>query len=303
MGIDLQQIINDPFAVNLAFFLGKVIPPRIAYPVCNFIGDWAASRRDSNVTRAIRANQWVARGANLGKKALDQAVRETLRNNVYDLYCLYHYLQNPEEAQHLIYWNDFARQVIKRPEFAGRGLMIVGIHLSGFDLLLQFIARRGFQAMVLTIPDPQGGRRIEYEMRKKTGMNLIPSSLSTLRQAVKRLEQGGIVLTGLDRPVPTPKYHPPFFGHPASIPTHYISLALQSHVPVVVMAAIRQTDGSYQILSSEPIEMKCDSDRGKEILRNAEKVLKRAEEFIRLAPQQWNVPLAVWPQLLENVPS
>jgi hypothetical protein len=73
-------------------------------------------------------------------------------------------------------------------------------------------------------------------------------------------------------------------------------------VPVVIMAAIWQTDGAYQVLSSELIEMECNSDHRKEILGNAEKVLKRAEEFIRLAPQQWNVPLSVWPEQLKNIP-
>jgi len=302
MRIDLQQIINNPLAVNLAFFLGKIIPTGVGVPICNSLGDWAASRRDSNVTRAVRVNQWVVRGANLQKEALDQAVRETLQNNIYDLYRLYHSVQNPEEMQRLIHWDAPAQGMIERPEFAERGLMILGLHLSGFDLILQSIGRQGFKAMVLTIPDPRGGRLIEYEMRKKTGMNLIPASLSTLRQAMKHLEQGGMVLTGIDRPVSNPKYHPRFFGHAAALPTDYISLASRAQVPVVIMAAIRQTDGKYHVLSSEPIEMEWDSDREKEILHNAEKVLKQAEQFIRRAPQQWNIPLPIWPELLENVP-
>lgn len=139
-------------------------------------------------------------------------------------------------------------------------------------------------------------------MREMSGMNLTPASLSTLRQAVKHLKHGGMVLTGLDRPVPDPRIHPRFFGYAAALPTHYISLALQAHVPIVVMAAIYQADGKYHVLSSEPIEMEYDSDREKEILRNAEKVLKQAEGFIRLAPQQWNVPLPVWPRYLGNMP-
>jgi len=302
MRIDLQQIINNPFAVNLAFFLGRGIPPGIGYPLCNLIGDWTARRRDSNVTQAVRANQWVVRGENLEKEALERAVRETLRNNIRDLYHLYHYVQRPEATQRLIHLNPLARELIERPEFAERGLVIVGLHLSGFDLILQSICRQGLKAMVLTIPDPQGGRLIEYEMRKKTGMNLTPASLSTLRQAVKHLEQGGMVLTGLDHPVFNPKHHPKFFAHAASLPTHYISLALKAHVPVVIMAAIYQADGKYHVLSSEPIEMECNSDRGREILRNAENVLKQAEKFIRLAPQQWNVPMLIWPQLSGNVP-
>ena len=206
--IDLQQIINNPFTVRLAFFLGKWIPPCIGYPLCTFTGDWAATRRDSNVTRAIRANQWVARGANLGKEMLDKAVQETLKNNIRDLYLLYHYVQNPEATQRLIQLDGFAHQLMQRPEFAERGLVIVGLHLSGFDLILQSICRQGLKPMVLTIPDPQGGRLIEYEMRKKTGMNLIPASLSTLRQAGRHLEQGGMVLTGMDHPLHNSKYSP-----------------------------------------------------------------------------------------------
>ena len=302
MRIDLQQIINNPFAVNLAFFLGRGIPPGIGYPLCNFIGDWVARRRDSNVTQAVRANQWVVRGANLEKEALDRAVRETLRNNIRDLYHLYHYVENPEATERLIHLNPLAHELIGRPEFAERGLVIIGLHLSGFDLILQSICRQGLQAMVLTIPEPQGGRLIEYEMRKKAGMNLIPASLSTLRQAVKHLERGGMVLTGMDHPIPDTKYHPKFFGHAASLPTHHISLALKAHVPVVIMAAIYQADGTYHVLNSEPVEMECDSDRKREILRNAENVLKEAEKFIRLAPQQWNVPMPIWPQLLDKVP-
>jgi lauroyl/myristoyl acyltransferase len=302
MKIDIQQIINNPFAVNLAFFLGRAIPPGIGSPLCNFIGDWVATRRDSNVTQAVRANQWVVRGANLEKKTLDKAVQETLRNNLCDLYRLYHYVQNPEATQRLIHLNPLARELIERPEFADRGFVIVGLHLSGFDLILQSICRQGLKAMVLTIPDPQGGRLIEYEMRKKTGMNLIPASLRTLRQAVRHLEQGGMVLTGMDHPVPDPKYHPHFFGHATTLPTHYISLALKARVPVVIIAAIYLADGKYHVLSSEPIEMECDSDREKERMHNAEKVLKQAEKFIRLAPQQWNVPLPLWPHLLGKVP-
>ena len=303
MSIDIQWMIDHPFVVNLASFLGRLIPTRLAAPLCNGIGDWIASHRASRVTQAVRLNQWVVRGANLEKEVLDQAVRETLRNNIRDLYSLYHFVQDIKATQRLVEWDAPSREVIERPEFAERGLIIVGLHLSGFDLILQSICRQGFKVMVITIPDPQGGRLIEYEIRKKTRMNLVPASLRTLRQAVRHLGQGGMVLTGMDHPMPSAKYHPNFFGYPAALPTHAISLALKAHVPVVIMAAIRQLDGAYHVFSSEPMEMECDSDRGEEILHNAEKVLKRAEEFIRLAPQQWNVPLPIWPELFGKMPN
>lgn len=261
-----------------------------------------AARRDSKLTRVVRTNQWVVRGADLEKQVLDQAVVETLRNNARDIYNLYHNIQNPEATQRMIVISPVDGELVTRPEFSDRGLVIVGLHLSNFDLILQSICRQGFKAMVLTIPNPQGGRRVEYEIRRRTGMNLVPASVSALKQAVKHLERGGMVLTGLDRPVHEPKYRPNFFGCPASLPTHYISLATKACVPIVVMAAIQQADGKYHVMSSEPIEMEHDPDHGRGIVRNAEKVLKQAETFIRLAPQQWNVPLPVWPELLDIIP-
>jgi hypothetical protein len=102
MPIDLQQVINSPIAVSLVSFLGRVIPPRIGYSICDLIADWVATRRDSNVVQAVRVNQWMVHGANLEKEALDKAVWETFRNNARNLYDLYHYIQSPEATQRII---------------------------------------------------------------------------------------------------------------------------------------------------------------------------------------------------------
>jgi len=303
MAIDLQQIINSSHTVRFFSSLARVVPPPVGYPACDLIGKWAASRRQSSVTQAIRLNQWMARGTGLEKDGLDQAVRETLQNNVRDLYDLYHSLERPEAVWNRICLNPVAEELVRRPEFAGRGLVIAGIHLSSFDSVMMALIRRGVKGLVLTIPNPQGGRRVEYEMRRRTGMNIQPASLDGLRQAVRHLERGGLVLTGIDRPVTDQRLHPRFFGQPACLPTHHIFLAMKANVPVILMAVIRQQDGTYHLLSSELMEMERHADRETETLQNAEKVLKQVEEFIRLAPQQWNVPLPVWPDLMKMVPN
>lgn len=302
MSIDLQQVIDSRRAVALVSFLGKLIPPRIGYPICDLLANWVTTRRNSSVIQAVRVNQWVVHEADIEKKALDKIVRETFRNNVRNVYELYHYVHYPEDTQRMMRLDPPARELIERPEFGDHGLVIVGLHLSSFDLILQSVCQQGFKPMVLTIPNPQGGRQVEYEVRRRTGMNLVPTSVSALRQAVKHLERGGIVLTGMDRPVPNPKYCPRFFGHAAPLPIHPIYLALKACVPVVIIAALHQADKMYHIMASEPIEMEHDAENEIEILRNAEKVLRRIEDFIRLAPQQWNMPLPVWPEMLGKVP-
>lgn len=302
MAIDLQQVINSPFTVRFVSTIARAVPAAIGYPASHWLGSWAASRRQSSVTRAVRLNQWMARGAALDQASLDKAVLETLQNNLRDLYDLYHNLEHPETILARTCLTPLAKDLLKRPEFSGRGMVLVGIHLSSFDSVMMGMARLGVKCLVLTIPDPQGGRRVEYELRKRMGMNILPASLDALRNTVHYLERGGLVLTGIDRPIADPRLKPRFFGQPACLPTHHIFLALKARVPVVLVAVIRQPDDTYNILSTEPMEMERRKDREAEILENAENVLNQAEGFIRLAPQQWNVPLPVWPELMEKVP-
>ena len=133
-------------------------------------------------------------------------------------------------------------------------------------------------------------------------MRLLPASVGALRQALKHLQKGGMVLTGIDRPIPDPEVHPRFFGRPAALPVHHIFLATKAHVPIVIAATNLQDDGKYHVCASEWIEMDHGPDPAAEMLRNAEQVLGVAEHFIGQFPQQWSVPLPVWPQVLDLVP-
>jgi len=249
--------------------------------------------------RTVRANQWVVRGENLEKEALDRAVLETLRHSARSIFDLYHYTENPRATGRLIVLDAATRALIRRPEFDKRGLMLVGLHMSSYDLVVQWIVQQGMKPLVLTIPNPQGGRRQEYEARKKIGMNLVPASFAALRQALRHLQQGGVVATGIDRPIPAPKVRPRFFGRPAALPVHYISLAVKARVPVRIIFPNLQPDGKYHVLTSDPIEMDPHPDRATEEIQNAEKVLGVAEGFIRQAPHQWSISLPVWPEALD----
>ena len=302
MAIDLQHIINSQFGVKLVSFIGRTIPSSLGYRIADLVAGWIATRRQSKLIQAIKTNQWVIRGAGPDKEALDQAVLDTLKNTARSLYSLYHYVHDPKAIHDIVDLNPVARGLVERPEFGDRGLMLVGLHLSNFDFVLQSMCMQGLKAFVLTIPDPQGGQRMEYEMRKKTGMNLVPASVSAMRNAVKYLKQGGVVLTGMDRPVFDPKVRLRFFGWPSSLPTHHIHLAMKAGVPVMIVAARLGMDGCYHVTTSEPIEMESDPDHEKGVVRNAERVLKEAEKFILQAPEQWSMSLPVWPDFMDNIP-
>ena len=302
MAINLQRINDSPFIISLISTLGRALPLQVGHSLADFAAGQIANRRDSKLVRAVRTNQWVVRGESLEKDALDRAVLETLRHSARSIFDLYHYIQNPEATRQLFVLDSTTRQLVQRPEFDRRGLMLVGLHLSSFDLALHWLYRLGLRPLVLTIPDPQGGRRSEYERRKRTGINLVPGSIGAIRQAFRFLQLGGVVVTGIDRPVPGQKVCPRFFGRPAALPMEHIFLATKAHVPVMVIVTNLQPDGKYHLLTSELIEMDSHPNREVEALQNAEKVLGVAKPFIQQAPQQWTISLPVWPEILDLVP-
>jgi phosphatidylinositol dimannoside acyltransferase len=289
MGIDLQQVINSPQSLRLVSSLAQRLPPRLGHRLASDLADQIVRRRDSQIVRAVRANQWVVNGEKLEGDAMDRVVRATLRNTAHSLFDLYHYSHDMEATrQRIVFDSSFQK--------------IAGLHLSNFDLVLQFLCWDGMQGLVLTLPEPKGGRRLEYEIRKRIGMNLLPASVGSFRQALKHLQQGGLVLTGIDRPIENPAVYPRFFGRPAALPIHHIFLASKARVPVVITATYLWQDGKYHILASDPIDMDPYPNLDEALLRNAEKVLAVAEESIRRAPQQWTVPLPVWPQVMNLMP-
>jgi KDO2-lipid IV(A) lauroyltransferase len=303
MTIDLQQVINSSLSLRVVSSLARRLPPWLGYRIADGFAAQIAQRRDSRLVRAIRANQWMASRESLQGEALGRAVRNTLRYSAHSLFDLYHYNHDFDATRQLIVFDSSFDVIARRAEFDGYGLVVAGLHLSNFDLVLQWLCKNGLKPLVLTIPNPRGGRQLEYEIRKRTGMNLIPASVGALKQALKMLQRGGIVLTGIDRPIDKPQVCPRFFGRPAALPIHHIFLASKACVPVVITATYLQPDGKYHVFASDPIEMDPYPDAAERTLRNAEKVLAVAETFIQRSAEQWSVPLPVWPGVVDQVPN
>ena len=298
----IERLIDSPLVLNIVTAIAKVAPPRLGYSIASITARWIASRQDSMPVRAIRSNQWMIAGEKTLPQGLEEATRVVLQNSARSIFELYHYFQNPEAIGQLYSIDPSFRTIFERPEFDGRGLVLAGLHMVGFDLGLQWLCMNQFKPLVLTIPDPQGGRRLEYDTRMQSGMNIVPGSVKGLLRAIRHLQQGGMVVTGIDHPVPEPDPRPRFFGRPAALPAHYVFLALKVHVPVVVIVSRLEEDGKHHIYASAPIEMDPHPDRTDELRINAEKVLSVAEGIIRQAPLQWLLSLPVWPDIINEVP-
>ena len=302
MAASIEQFINSPAGLRIAHSISRVTTPKVGYIIANLAAKAIVSLRHSAPVRAVRANQWVIAGEKGSPQYLDQAVQEVFQYSARSIYELYHCLQQPAVLGQMFTIDPSFQAVFERREFDQRGLMVAGLHMAGFDLGLQWLCLSGFKPLVLTLPDPEGGRRLEYDTRRKTGVNLVPTSFTGMRQAFHHLQHGGMVLTGVDRPVTEGELCPRFFGRPSALPTHYVSLALKTQVPIVVIATRLDADGRYHIHASPVIEPGSFSTEEGNLLSVTENVLSVIEGFIRKTPRQWLISLPVWPDIMSAVP-
>jgi lauroyl/myristoyl acyltransferase len=298
MLFDLQSIINSRFGIGLALGLGRILPESPGYRLAEGVASLIADQKRSAIVRAVQSNQWVLHGCNLRSDELDRVVKAVFKNTADCLFDFYHFLNDPSEAEKRIHFCPSSKALFDNLSQREKGVVIVGLHLSNFDLVARESARLGLKAMVLAYAIPGKGYQWQNEIRRRAGLDLVPASPQAIRQAIRKLRKGGNVVTGIDRPLQDVKYKPLFFGRPANLPVHHIHLALAADTSIFVAAAFKQVDGNYQIQVSEPIQMQRCSDRDEEILMNAEKVLEVAEAMIRQAPEQWSMFFPVWPDVI-----
>lgn len=293
--MNLKSLFYSSLSILLGILIGKIIPASLGYSLADRVGRYMASRKNSSMVTALRANLSVVCGLEEGDKKLDEIVAISIRKHMKRLFEFYHNLDRPQEIDRLIKFSPAVDTLLADWNAKPFGLMIMGVHLSAFDLGMLGLTRHGFKTLTLSIPNPNGQYSKQNEIREDHGMQIIPISTSALQIARIRLQQNGMVLTGLDRPAPESRYRLKFFGQPSHLPVFYTRLALRTGVPIIVVAAHDLPDGTHRIDCSDLIWMENRADPHEEIIYNTEKVLKEAEKFISAAPEQWAMFFPVWP--------
>ncbi len=297
-----QDLANSRLGVGFALAVGKFTPPWIGYRVAELIARLSAMKRTSKHVRAARLNQYVVSGGELRGRKLERAVYEVLRSTAHSLYDFYHNLDRPDRILKLVEFDSYFQEIFDRVKSGGYPALFLTPHLSNFDLAGRALALRGLKFQILSFPQPPGGYQLQNRLRIEAGIEVTPMTIEATLKAKQRLRSGGVVLTGLDRPLDETRYHPRFFGLPAPLPVAYIHLALQTQVPIIVVACISKKPGRYTVTARPPLIPQPREDRAAELIENAEAVLREAEVLIRQYPRQWSMYYPVWPQVFGEVP-
>ncbi len=299
--MNLQDFTNSRLGILTALLIAR-LPEPLGRRVADRLAEMVARRRDSALVQAIRLNQWVVGGMRASAEALDAAARRVLGHAGRVLYDFYHLFPFPRALLRRLHLPPETRALLDRSRRWEGGGVVVGPHLSNFDLALLAAGHTGIDVQVLSYADPTGGYRWQNRIRERAGLQITPISPQALIRALERLRRGGYVLTGVDRPVPGKLETLTFFGEPAPLPVGHIRLAMDAGVPVYVIACQMDAQGRYTLHTSEPIPMERSGNRKTAIRHNAEAVLRVLEGYIRQTPEQWLMYYPVWPHLAAGVP-
>jgi len=299
--MDIDYLSKSRFGVGLALALGRVIPSACGYPLAGWAANQLAKRKKSPMVQAVRLNQWVIRGRISSPDELDLAVHAVFQHAGRCMFDLYHNISNPVRIREFFRETAEIRGLVQRSLKREKGAFLVTSHLSNFDLALLSLGQRGLDAQVLSYSEPSAGYQVQNQLRTQASLKVAPISPYTLRQAIRRMRDGGLVITGIDRPVDKQGIELSFFGRPARLPTGHVRMALAADVPIIVAVPSIRPDGEYQLFISEPLPMRRLSDPKEEIRVNAEAILKIVEGCVRQNPEQWLMYYPVWPDLLDEM--
>ena len=301
--MSLVKTLNNKGVIKFGIKLCQLIPQKLAYTLIKPFASFLASFKETDLIKAIQANQRIVSGAPLSSgKDLRQKTCAVLQHALICYYDFFHNLDNMEKMaafcptvdQLLEELTDLTDQ---------KGALIITPHLSNFNLVFQVMTSKGFKSKLLTLSSLYSGYGLINHLRAQVGVDIISADEGDhSSDLVHHLKSGDLVVTAVDRPIKVRKsrHRLNFFGYPSDLPAGYISLALAANVPVIILAVFQQSDGTYDYHLKGPIPLKQRNSRVDTILYNAERILQEIEYFVKKTPEQWLMYYPVWPDLRKD---
>ncbi|HSJ54493.1 MAG TPA: lysophospholipid acyltransferase family protein [Anaerolineae bacterium] len=278
----------------LVMMLCRVLPRGTIHCLGGWLSACLSRRGDLAFVQALSANLAVVHGLPEWDSRVRKAVALLLKNTIVSYADLFWMLQSgTPEGRMLCQLDPGIRQAIEGCLATRRGLVLVGAHMCSFDILL-FGLRQVFPAVqILTNADPRGSSQFMNRLRMQHGLLVTPLSVGSLRQAMVRLCQGGVVAIAADIPVEGGEPLT-FFGRSSHLPVGHTRLALDTGSHVLVGVSHRVDEGSYRAEVALAPRPESSGDRKQDAVRWAQASLHLLEGFIRRWPHEWLMPHPVW---------
>lgn len=291
----LVSLATGRWGPSIVMFLCRVLPGPLVCHLGKWLAGYLARREDLPLVHALWANMAVVCGLPEEHPEVRQAVAQLLFNAILSYADFFRMVQMDQQEVPVDWELDPAmRQAIEESLATGRGMVLVGAHMCSFDILLLALKEVMPDVQILTNADPQGSSRVMNEIRQAQGLHVTPLSVHSIRQALERLEGGGVVAVAADIPVEGGEKLT-FFGRTSQLPVGHARLAWRTGANLLVGASYRVGEGAYRAEVALAPRPESTGDRRGDVARWAQASLTLLESYIRKWPEEWLMPIPVWP--------
>lgn len=294
---DTKSLLGHQRTIRLGILLAQRLPYRAGRGLARLVADTIVRFRPQMYWNVYANFRQVLETSSEGE--IRRTVRRAFRHAAYSYHEHFRALSmSPRELAGVLEIPQSFWEVVAESRERGQGVMMVTGHLSNFDLAALSMTVRGVRLQALSLPDPPPGFQFLNRLRVESGVEVTPITERAIREAVRRLREGGMAFTGVDYPTGPGREPLLFFGRPALLPTGHVRLAMMTGARLLVVRVRYSRGDGYALQVAPPVPLSDTGNKRKDVQITAERVLAILEGWIRETPEQWLMFLPVWPELL-----
>ena len=287
-------------AVQIGLWIGQHLPRWAGYGIARLVAGYVAIRKPS-VYWKVRANLRHVVDPKVDDVAQHKVAKHVFYHAGQAYYDFFRALgQPPDVLADAVHVLGSPIESMQSEMAAGRGVLLLGVHMGNLNLALLTLAARGLPAHLLSYVGPNEGFAVLNRLREIEGLEVTPVTPEALRKAIRRLKRGGLVITGADRPSVRDRDLVAFCGCPSFMPVGLARLAYTSGATVFLGACYRDAERGYVLDITGPIAMARSGERHTDIAANAQRMATVIEGYVRARPEQWLMFHHMWPESAEN---
>jgi KDO2-lipid IV(A) lauroyltransferase len=270
--------------LRLASRLLQVLPAPAMYGLARLAGV-CAFFLVRGAREGITGNLAVALGTSAESKEVRSAARSAFQNDAMNWFDTLRIGRlSLDEVRDMVVVDDWP--LLASALEAGRGVILVTLHLGNFDLVGQALSAQGYR---LTVPVERmrPHRLFDFLVKQRTrnGIHLVPVEHAS-RDLVRALRAGEMVGLAGDRSFAGKTVSVPVFGKTAQLPVGPVSLARRAGCPLLFAVGIRESPGRFRGVV-RPVPIADSGDATADDVRNLESFVTLMEETVRRFPGQW----------------
>ena len=179
----------------------------------------------------------------------------------------------------------------------GNGVIVAMPHVGGFDWGGAWLASMYKTTVVAETLEPPELFAFFKQLRENFGMEVVGLDEAAGSAIIRRLRSNGLVGLVCDRDISGTGAEVDFFGYPTTIPAGPATLALRTGATILPAAAYFEGDGLHRGVVRPPLEVARVASLREDVQRITQALAREFEHLIALAPEQWHVLQANWPDL------